>query len=169
MNCNKYDECNDKDKCRPKIVYYLVNQNTDHNGLRAFGGRFSDETNVINIEVGRDNIIPLSSTMSNLNTTYTDNSITINQNGIYEINYFMNVSVEVATLLTLAVRRNGVEIPSTIIRRLVEVDTGTVYSGSTIVELSQGDVIDMSLSALIALGITLGDGVNATLTVKKLN
>jgi len=38
-----------------------------------------------------------------------------------------------------------------------------------IVTLAAGDVIDMALSALLAVGVTLGTGVNATLTVKKLN
>lgn len=107
--------------------------------------------------------------MPSLNTTYTDNSITVNQAGVYEINYFINASVEVATLLTLAVRVNDVNIPSTVISRLVEVDVGTIYSGSTIVTLAKGDTIDMVLSALLAVGVTLGNGVGATLTVKKLN
>ena len=33
----------------------------------------------------------------------------------------------------------------------------------------KGNVIDMALSALLAVGITLGSGVNATLSVKKLD
>ena len=151
-------------KCRPKYPMTI-----DNRGLNAYGGRFNNDPSCIQIVVGSESQIPLPNTMPNLNTTYTDNSITVNQAGVYEINYFINASVEVATLLTLAVRVNGVNIPSTIISRLVEVDVGTIYSGSTIVTLAKGDEIDMALSALLAVGITLGTGVGATLTVKKLN
>ena len=41
--------------------------------------------------------------------------------------------------------------------------------GSIILTLTAGDVIDMAISALVAVGVTLGTGVNATLTVKKLD
>lgn len=107
--------------------------------------------------------------MPNLNTTYSNNSIIVKEDGIYEINYFMNASVKLATFLTLAIRCNGVNIPSTVISRLVDVDVGTVYSGSTIVSLPKNAKIDMVMEALIMVGITLGTGVNATLTIKKLN
>lgn len=139
------------------------------NGLASFGGRFSDAHQIIRIVIGSDSQVPLPSTMPNLNTTYKDNTIIVEEAGIYEINYFVNASVELATFLTLAVRSNGVNIPSTVISRLVDVDTGNFYSGSTIVSLPAKAEIDMVMSALIAVGITLGTGLNATLTVKKLN
>ena len=47
--------------------------------------------------------------------------------------------------------------------------TSSIYSGSTIVTLAAGSVIDMALSALLAVGVTLGSGVNATLSVKKID
>ena len=138
-------------------------------GLSAYGGRYNDEFQFINLTIGSTEQVPLPSTMPNSNTTYSDNSITVLEDGVYEINYFMYASVKLATLITLAVRNNGTDIPSTVISRLVEVDTGTIYSGSTIVTLSSGDEIDMAISALVAVGITLGTGVNATLTLKKIN
>ncbi len=108
--------------------------------------------------------------MPNLNITYTPtNSITVAQAGTYEINYYSNISVALGTTVTLAVRNNGTNIPSTIISRVLSVGVGSVYSGSTIVTLAAGDVIDMAISALLAVGVTLGSGVNATLSVKKIN
>ena len=107
--------------------------------------------------------------MPNLNTTYTPaNSITVAQAGTYEINYYSNVSAAVATTITFAVRNNGVNIPSTIISRALSVGVGSIYSGSVIVTLPAGAVIDMAVSALLAVGVTLGNGVNATLSVKKI-
>ena len=108
--------------------------------------------------------------MPNLNATYTPtNSITVTQAGTYEINYFSNVSAALATTVTQSVRVNGTNIPSTVISRALSVGVNSIYSGSTIVTLAAGDVVDMALSALLAVGVTLGTGVNATLTVKKLN
>lgn len=108
--------------------------------------------------------------MPNLNTTYTPaNSITVTQAGTYEINYYSNVSVALGTTVTLAVRSNGTNIPDTVISRILSVGVGSLYSGSVIVTLPAGAVIDMAISALLAVGVTLGSGVNATLSVKKLN
>ena len=91
------------------------------------------------------------------------------ETGIYEINYSSTLSAALGTAVTLAVRSNGTIIPSTAISRVLSVGVGSLYSGSTIINLTAGDVIDMALSALLAVGITLGNGVSATLKVKKLN
>ena len=102
--------------------------------------------------------------------TYTPaNSITVTGPGTYEINYSTTLTAAVATTITLAVRINGTNIPSATISRLLSVGTSSLFNGSTVVTLAAGDVIDMALSALLAVGITLGSGVNATLTVKKLD
>lgn len=140
------------------------------NGLNSYGGKYSNTSQTINLGIGTQTPIGLPTAMPNLNVTYTPtNSITVQQAGVYEINYFSNVSVAVGTTLTLAIRVNGTNIPSTVLSRTLSVGVSSIYSGSTIINLAAGDVIDMTLSALLAVGVTLGSGVNATLTVKKLN
>ena len=140
------------------------------NGLNAYGGKYNNTSQTLNLSIGSATQIPLGSNMPNLNTTYTPaNSITVAQAGTYEINYFSNVSAALATTVTQAVRVNGTNIPSTVISRALSVGVGSTYPGSTIVTLAAGSVIDMAVSALLAVGLTLGNGVNATLTVKKLN
>lgn len=107
--------------------------------------------------------------MPNLNVTYSpQNSITVSQPGIYEINYYSNLSVAIATTITLAIRIGGTNIASTVISRALSVGTNNIFSGSTIVNLNSGDVIDMAISALLAVGVTLGNGVNASLTIKRI-
>lgn len=139
-------------------------------GLAAYGGKYSDTAQTINLGIGTQSQIALPSNMPNLNTTYTPaNSITVTQAGTYEINYYSNVSVALGTTVTLAVRNNGTNIPDTVISRVLSVGVGSIYSGSVIVTLTAGAVIDMAISALLAVGVTLGSGVNATLSVKKLN
>ena len=139
-------------------------------GLLAYGGRFNNSASILNLEILTQTQIPLPTTLPNSNTSYaTSNSITINQTGVYEINYFLNVSVAIGTTLTLAIRNNGTNIPSTVVSRLLSVGTSSVYSGSTIVSLSSGSVIDMAISALVAVGVNLSSGVNASLTVKRIS
>lgn len=140
------------------------------NGLNVYGGKYSNTAQTINLGIGTQTQIALPTAMPNLNTTYTPtNSITVSQAGNYEINYFSNLSVALGTTLTMAIRVNGTNIASTVISRVLSVGVSSIYSGSTIVTLAAGDVIDMALSALLAVGVTLGSGVNATLSVKKLN
>lgn len=108
--------------------------------------------------------------MPSLNVTNTTtNSVVVTQAGTYEINYFVNLSAAVATTVTMAVRANGTNIPSTVISRALSVGTNSIYSGSTVVTLAAGTTLDMAVSALLAVGLNLGSGVNASLSVKKLN
>ncbi len=140
------------------------------NGLEAYGGKYNDTAQTITLGLGTQSVIPLPTELPNLNTEYTTaNSITVLEDGNYEINYTSIVSAAAATTLTFAVRVNGDDIPSTVISRLLSVGVGNLYSGSTIVSLNAGDVIDLAVSSTISLGVTLGTGVNASLTVKKLN
>lgn len=139
------------------------------NGLNAYGGKYNNTSQTINLGIGTQSEIPLANNMPNLNTTYGTNSITVDQAGTYEINYYSNLSATVGANVTTAVRINGTDIPSTIISRSLSVGVGSIYSGSAIVTLSAGDVIDLAVSATLALGVTLGSGVNATLSLKKLD
>ncbi len=139
-------------------------------GLNVYGGKYNNTSQTINLGIGTQTQVPLPTAMPNLNTTYTPtNSITVAQAGTYEINYFSNLSAAIATTLTMAIRVNGTNIPSTVISRALSVGTSSIYSGSIIVTLTADSVIDMAISALLAVGVTLGSGVSATLTVKKLN
>ncbi len=130
---------------------------------------YSTTPSTISLVLGTATQIPLASTMPSLNTTYTPaNSITVTQAGIYEINFFLDLSVSVATTLTIAIRNNGTNITDATFSRILTVGTQSIYSGSIIIDLTANSVIDMAASALLALSVTLGGGVNATLTVKQI-
>lgn len=140
------------------------------NGLSAYGGKYNNTSSTINLGLGVQTQIPLPSSMPSFNTTYTQaNSITVAQSGVYEINFYMIASAALATTLTFAVRANGTNLPTTVLSRALSVGINSVYSGSVLVSLTAGSTIDMAISALVAVGITLGSGTNATLTVKKIN
>lgn len=143
---------------------------TGPSGLSVYGGKYNNTSSTISLGIGTQTQVPLPLNLPNQNTTYTPtNSITVQQGGIYEINYFTNLSVAIGTTLTLAIRANGTNIPSTVTTRALSVGTSSVYSGSTIVQLQANTIIDMTISALIAVGVTLNNGTNATITVKKIS
>ncbi len=102
-------------------------------------------------------------------TVAPTNSLTVANAGVYEINYYSNVSAALGTTVTMSVRRNGTAIPQATISRVLAVGVGSLYNGSIVIALDAGDVIDMALSALLAVGVTLGGGVNTTLTVKQID
>lgn len=120
--------------------------------------------------VGGTTQIPLPTNAPSEGVTYTPaNSITVTNAGTYEINYTTTLTAALATTVTFAVRVNGTNVPSATISRALAVGTSSLFNGSTVVNLAAGSVIDMALSALLAVGITLGSGLNALLSVKKLD
>lgn len=139
------------------------------NGLNAHGGRYNVIPKVLNIAAGGKTQIPLSATMPANNVTYaTANGVTVAQSGDYEVNYFVTFSAAAKTAVTLSVRVNGVAIPEATVNRTLSVGMDAI-GGSFIKTLSAGDTLDMALSALSSVCVTLGNGLTATLTAKKLN
>lgn len=97
------------------------------------------------------------------------NSVTVTEAGTYELSYNAILSPSSNGPLTLAVRQNGTEIPSTAITRTTTPAGVAVYSGDAIVTLNANDVLDLALTSAAADTVTLGTGVNAALTVKRLD
>lgn len=140
------------------------------NRLGAYGGRYSISHQTLNLEVGGITQIPMASTMPHKSVTYIPrNGVRVAQRGDYEINYFTNLSVTVGTTVTIAVRLNGTAIPGASISQILSAEVGSIINGSIIVNLPAGAVVDMGISALAAVEVTLGSGVNASLSIKKLN
>ncbi len=138
--------------------------------LNAYGGLYNATPQTLNLTLGGTTQLPIAATMPLKNVSYAPaNSITVSATGVYEINYYTNVSAALGTTVTLEVRRNGTAIPQATLSRVLAVGVGSLYNGSFIITLNAGDVIDMALSALLAVGVTLGGGVNTTLTVKQLS
>ncbi len=138
--------------------------------LNAYGGLYNTTPQTINLTLGGTTQLPIPTPMPLKNVTYAPaNSITVGTTGVYEINYYTNLSAALGTTVTMSVRRNGTAIPQASISRVLAVGVGSLYNGSFIISLTAGDVIDMALSALLAVGVTLGGGVNTTLTVKQIS
>jgi hypothetical protein len=152
------------------IIHGATGPTGPANGLNAYGGLYSTDPQTLNLTIGGTTQVPLPSTLPSEAVTYTPaNSISVTEAGTYEINYSTTMTAAVATTITFAVRVDGINVPSATISRALAVGTSSLFNGSTVVTLVAGNVIDMALSALLAVGITLGSGVNATLSIKKLN
>lgn len=136
--------------------------------VTAYGGKYSNTAQTINLSAGTPAQIALPQNMPNLNTEYGTNSITITESGVYEINFFSHISVSAGTTLTQSIRANGVNIASTVTQRSLSVGSISIISGNTIVSLTEGTVLDMTIYGLLALTVSLGAGVNASLSIKKI-
>ena len=99
--------------------------------------------------------------------TYGTNTVTVTEEGDYEIHYAIAASAPAGTTLTLAVRQGGTNIPQATTVRALIADTSTSFSGTTIVNLPAGTELDVAVSTPTASTVTIGSG--ASLTVKKLD
>ena len=112
----------------------------------------------------------LENTMPAENVTYTiADSITIGTTGTYEVSFMLRGNASIGAVTTVAVRLNGTDIPSLTNTQALTIATGTEFNGSAIISLNAGDVLDLAVSALVALSLTLASGTNATLIVKMLD
>ena len=139
-------------------------------GIAAYGGGYNSEPQTLSLVIGSFQQLPIPNAMPQLNVTNTPaNSLTVAEAGVYEINYMFNASASLGAQVTLAVRQNGTAIPSTEEVHLLAIGIESIYSGSVIYPLNAGDVIDMGISALLALTLNLGTGVTVALSLKKLS
>lgn len=140
--------------------------------LSAYGGKYNNMQTVINtMGTGTWVQVPLGTPMDNINIiNQNENALELEQDGIYEINYNLNVATDKETILTLWVRENSVMIPSTVTAKKVIPSITFSFSGSTIVELKAGDKLDMEISATEDnVDVTFASGITASLSVKKLD
>lgn len=103
------------------------------------------------------------------NVTYGTNTVIVSNTGVYEINYMILLSVSLGATITVSMRNNGTNIAATAISNTLALGTSTLYTASTILSLNAGDALDLAVSALLALSVSLGSGLTVEFTVKRLN
>lgn len=114
--------------------------------------------------------VALATTMPETGMTYTPaNSVTLTEAGTYELSYNAALTSVNAGDVTLSVRQNGTDIASTPITKTMTAGESALFSGDTVVTLNANDVLDLAVTSTVAGDVTLGNGVNAMLTVKRLN
>ena len=140
--------------------------------LSAYGGKYNNLTSTINtLGAGTWQQIPLTEEMDNINiVNTTENAIQLEQDGIYEINYTLNISLDKPATAMVMLRVNSVMLPSTLISKRITTNDTTGFYMNTIESLNALDTIDMQISTTEDnITITLGSGITASLSVKKLD
>lgn len=140
--------------------------------LSAYGGKYNNSASTLQTTgLGNWVQIPLENNMPSINVIETQNNIlTLEQDGVYEINYFLNVDSNITTDLTLIVRKNQTNIPATVMTKRVSPSFNTSYNGSILANLNADDIIDMEISSNGEnVAIHLSTGMNAYLTLKKID
>ena len=149
--------------------------------LSAYGGKYNNtQMNIQANIIGAWTQIPLPNSMPSINANESENNdikldgeentIELEQDGIYEINFFVNFSTDKNTTVTLIVRQNETNIPSTVVTKKVSANQEEIFSGNTYVELKADDKIDLAISANDEnVTINFNQGMNASLTVKKID
>ena len=142
------------------------------NGLNAYGGLYHEDNGTVTLTNTTPSPVGIDTEMPEENLTYNtgENTITIVENGTYDITYSALISSDTQTDVTLSVRSAGANIPGTGITKSLQQSQVTPYNGNTIATLDAGDVLTLSLVGGQSANITLsGTGVNAYLIVKKLD
>ena len=136
-------------------------------GLASYGGRFNTTPQVLALTTGVPTTIELTTNMPINNITYNPaNSITINDTGIYEVNYSANVTSTNSSTISLALRINNNPVNSATLTNVFSDGENAIYSGSVILALTSGDILNMALTSNEA---ATGSVINATLSAKLLN
>ena len=137
--------------------------------MAAYGGLYSTSTDTVSLTEDTPVPLTLGSQMPVLNETYGANSITVEEEGDYEIHYGLLGSVTPASTITVSVNVNGTPVPSGVISQDFITGTARSMNGSTIVSLNAGDEVTLTVEGSATTTLTPADNVNSYLTVKKLD
>lgn len=139
-------------------------------GIEAYGIRYSNTAQQFNVKADREIIIPLEqigiSTFVTYNNTY---AIIIKNEGVYEINYFLNIATSVDTSYTISVKTSGFVIPAGNIKINGKANTVTSVSATTFYPLKENDEITMVINSEKDTDLIFDDTTNAILSVIKLD
>lgn len=122
----------------------------------------------------------LNTTLPSQNVTpNANNTLTVQQNGTYEIHYNVLLSTNKSVDIGIGIRQNGAILPNTRSSQTLAKDSspGSSYngqlSGTVYVPLQQNDILDLVIAVLHTLPPNLSAVTNANahaiLTIKKLD
>ena len=137
-------------------------------GLASYGGLYSTATDTLSLTTS-NLTVTLGTGMPAKDVTYGTNTITVQNDGDYELNYGIIGSTDPAATITLAVAQGGTPITGATVTRVYDQAQNISHNGSAIVTLSSGDVLSLVVSATVTSTFTPNQNVNAYLSVKQLN
>jgi hypothetical protein len=117
--------------------------------------------------------VALNTAMPLENVSYSANTLTIAEAGVYEVAYNLGVEGSGSVDFNATVRANGTPITQTETFRNLLSSTPVTMTTSTILNLNAGDVLDLAVEVTGNLPggftLTIAPNGDANLTVKKLD
>ncbi|HML34806.1 hypothetical protein, partial [Sporomusa sphaeroides] len=138
----------------------------------AYGGLYSTESQGFNFTApGEIQQVELPVQMPFFDVSLSVNTIQVFQFGDYEINFMVRVaSTATITTISAGVRINGGGfILSTLQTGVLSTDQDTIFSGSIIMHLNGGEILDLALESTAVSDINLSEDANASLSVKRIS
>lgn len=173
--------CGQKRKPCPPINYVGVIGTTGPTGptgptgatgpaiTSVYGSKYNTSADTITLTQDVLSNVNLGTSGPNAGITNTNtNTLTINEDGIYQISYFFQGASSATGELTIELTRNTNPITSTSIIKDVTANKDESFNGSTIISLSAGDEIGLGISSSVAATITPASGTNAYLNITKI-
>ena len=139
-------------------------------GLGAYGYRFAHSNQRFNVVAGMETIIPLEETGAAIFTDY-DNSyaIEIRKQGIYQINYFLNISTSVDTKYVVRLKASGITVAGSDIRGEAKANSITNVVGSTLYPLKEDEEVTLVITTENATELIFDGTTTASLAVIKID
>ena len=138
--------------------------------ISAYGIRYSMTDTQISLTQGTDTVIPLPETGTALFTEYPDNtSIKIKETGVYLVSYSLCCATNEECSITTSVRANGLLQPATNSTSEFQAQIINSISGSTIVSLTENDLITFEIKSSINVNVIFNGSTNAMLSVAKIH
>ena len=137
--------------------------------VSAYGGLYNVVAQSLTLVANTPTVVPLASQMPSNNTTYTPaNGIIVGEAGDYEVHYATVFTANGNANVTVAVRINGIAVPSATLTRSVNSGATIDLDGNAIISLGANDVLTLALTASSSTTVNFATGVSATLTAKRL-
>lgn len=134
----------------------------------VFGYKFSDAGNIVNLEDDTFKEVELNRTGEVMGIINTGNAFTINEDGIYKIEYFFSASSSVQTALFTEIWLNGEFVEGSEVSKDVIVNNDTDFHSMTVTRAKKGDIINLVVKTRKASELTTAPDTNAFLYISKL-
>ena len=142
----------------------------DPGGIGVYAERYMRTRQTLNLVADVENTLPLDNTGPILNARYTpNNAITIDEAGIYKIDYFITIESPTDVIFTLAVKKDQDIITGSDVNGDGITDYYTQLSGTIITQLLPEEVITLMLKASKTVNISFNGSTNAKINIIKLS
>lgn len=138
--------------------------------ISAYGIRYSMTDTQLSLQKDADTIIPLNETGPAYFTDYTvENSIKINENGVYLISFLISGAVNEECFITSSIMANNLLQPASQVTTEFQANFINLISGSTIVSLSPNDIVTLNARSSKTVTMRFNGSTNAMLSVLKIH